>query len=191
MFPLLDWTEPYCSCIHSACWLVRRDIMGCLCFCISIWYFRLQVLWSRSCSVGRGGNSAGVLRLESVCYAVKGKICHTLWAQFAVQPKVKFHQLQRLCNAVSGKCPSTELCFLCSQRRRVKLSCWPGFPMQCLLCSHQQKVLNTDGFAVQAKLWLLLRSVYLSIKLIPYFQCWDRVKPPVLAHAPTIKLQHL
>lgn len=182
MLLFLDRTEPHCSCINSACWLVRHDTTGCLCYCISVWYFCLQVLWCWRCNVGRRGNSIGVFFLDSICYAVKGKICHTLWAQFAVQPKVKFHQLQRLCYAVSGKCPYTELCFLCSQRRSVKLSSWPGFLRQV---QTPAKVKNTDGFAVQAKRWLVLRSVCLSIKLIPYFQCWDTVD------APSIKLQHL
>lgn len=115
--------------MHTACWLVRHTV-GCLSHSASVWYLRLQVLWSRSSSVGCGGNGAGVLLLDSVRCAVKGKICHTLWTRFAMQPKVKFHKLRRLCYPIRGKCPDTELCFLCSQRKSVKLSCWPGFLMQ-------------------------------------------------------------
>lgn len=146
--------------MHSSCWLVSHDTMGCLFHCTSVWYFCLQVLWCRSRSVGCGGNSAGVLCLDSVCYAVKGKICHTLWTQFAVQSEVKFNKLRRrLCHAVSGKCPYTELCFLCSQRKSVKLSCWPGFLLQCFaICSHQQRF--------QTPMGLLARQ--------NYDYCWDQ-----------------
>lgn len=42
------------------------------------------------------------------------------------------------------------------------------------ICSRQFKA---DGIAAQAKLWLLLRSLYLSIKLIPRVERWDRGKP--------------
>lgn len=110
-----------------ACWLVRHGTMGCLSHWLSVWYFCLQVLLYWSSSVGCGGNSACVPLLDSVCCAVKGMICHALWTPFPVHLKVKFHKLQWLCYAVSGKCPYTELCFLCSQRISVKLNCWPGF----------------------------------------------------------------
>lgn len=117
-------------------------------------------------------------------FALQSKVRSvTLWAQCAVQPKVKFHKLQ-LCYAVSGKCPYTELCFLCSHKESVKLSCCPGSLMQCLPFAVTSKGFKSlMDFAVQAKLWLLLRSVYLSIKLIPYVQWWDRVKPLGGPHA--------
>lgn len=96
--------------MHSAWWLVRHDTVRSPSHCcLSVWYFYLQLLLCRSSHVGCGGNSAGVLCLESLCYAVEGKICHTLWTQFAAQPKVKFHKLLWLSYAVSGKNPHTEL----------------------------------------------------------------------------------
>lgn len=137
-------TQTSRSCTHSACCLVGHDTVGCPSHCcLSVWYFYPQLLFGRSCYVGRGSNCTGVLCLDSLCSAVKGKICHTLWTQFAVPPNVKFHKLRRLRYAVSGKRPHTVLGFLCSQREKA-LS-WAvrlGFFMQCSLYADTGKGLK-------------------------------------------------
>lgn len=161
IFPFEDRTQPSRSCTHSACCLVWHDTVGRPSHCyLSVWYFYPQLLFGRSCYVGRGSNGPGVLCLDSLCSAVKGKICHTLWTQFAVLPKVKFYELRRLCYAVSGKRQHTGLGFLCSQRKKV-LS-WAvslGFFHAVLtVCRHRQR-------------FKTLRSL---LSWQNYDYCWDQ-----------------
>lgn len=107
--------------------------------CSSVWYFHLQLLLCRSRYVGRGGDGARLLWTDCLCNAVKGKICHALWTQFAVQPHMKFHSaMQSSVNVHTLRAPFP------SAVKGKALSWAVSWLFSCAVCCTQiqTKVLN-------------------------------------------------